>query len=112
MGGQSVCRREASPGPGISSSRVGSREGAIKMILLHFLRSLIHHIKHGQSIMKFKKLVPEIYYADIKAGLKIFVECLEFSIGHSELNSAQPFCVLDKDGLSIMLFENKEYAKK
>jgi len=62
--------------------------------------------------MKFKKLVPEIYYADIKAGLRIFVECLEFSVGHSELNSAQPFCVLDKDGLSIMLFENKEYAKK
>ena len=62
--------------------------------------------------MKFKKLVSEIYYADIKLGLKIFVDCLEFSIGHDERNSLQPFCVVEKDGLSIMLFENDEYAKK
>jgi hypothetical protein len=61
--------------------------------------------------MKFKKLVPEIYYVDIKIGLKLFVECLEFTIGHAELNAAQPFCVVDKDGLSLMLFENEEYAK-
>jgi hypothetical protein len=62
--------------------------------------------------MHFTKLVPEIYYADIKAGLKTFVECLEFSIGHEEMNSDNPFCVLDKDGMSIMLFQNKEYAEK
>jgi hypothetical protein len=62
--------------------------------------------------MKFKKLVPEIYYTDIKQGLKLFVDCLEFTVGHSELTSAQPFCVIDKDGLSVMLFENEEYAKK
>jgi hypothetical protein len=62
--------------------------------------------------MHFTKLVPEIYYADIKAGLKTFVECLEFSIGHDETNSDNPFCVLDKDGMSVMLFQNKDYAEK
>lgn len=62
--------------------------------------------------MHFTKLVPEIYYADIQQGLKLFVDCLEFTIGHEDLKSANPFCVVDKDGLSIMLFHNKEYAEK
>ncbi|MDN3583485.1 hypothetical protein [Mucilaginibacter flavus] len=62
--------------------------------------------------MNFSKLVPSIFYTDIQLGIKLFVECLEFSIAHNELNSACPFCVVDKDGLSIMLFENKEYAEK
>ena len=62
--------------------------------------------------MNFTKLVPNIFYADIKSGLKIFVECLEFSIGHDELSSDHPFCVVEKDGLRVNLFQNKEYAKK
>ena len=62
--------------------------------------------------MHFTKLVPEIYYTDIKSGLKMFVDCLEFSIAHDELSSDNPFCVVDKDGMSVMLFQNKEYAEK
>ena len=62
--------------------------------------------------MHFTKLVPEIYYADIKSGLKTFVDCLEFSIGHEELHSDNPYCVLDKDGMRVMLFQSKEYAEK
>lgn len=62
--------------------------------------------------MNFTKLVPNIFYADIKSGIKIFVECLEFSIGHDELNTDNPFCVVEKDGLRINLFQNKEYAEK
>ncbi len=54
--------------------------------------------------MQFTKLVPEIYYNDIKSGLKTFVDCLEFRVVHSELDSDNPFCVVGKDGLSIMLF--------
>lgn len=62
--------------------------------------------------MNFTKLVPNIFYADIKSGLKIFVDCLEFSIGHDEIETAAPFCVVEKDGLRINLFQNKEYAEK
>jgi len=62
--------------------------------------------------MKFTKFVPSIFYADIKSGLRLFVECLEFTIAHDELTADCPFCVVDKDGLSIMLFQNKEYAAK
>jgi len=62
--------------------------------------------------MHFTKLVPNIFYTDIKTGLKTFVDCLEFTIGHDELNTAAPFCVVEKDGLRINLFQNQEYAEK
>ncbi len=62
--------------------------------------------------MNFEKLVPNIFYVDIADGLKLFVECLEFEIGHDEINSARLFCVVEKDGLRINLFENAELAKE
>ena len=42
----------------------------------------------------------------------MFVDCLGFNIVHDELRSAQRFCVLEKDGLRINLFENAELAKE
>ena len=61
--------------------------------------------------MHFTKLVPSLFYADIQVALKTFIDCLEFTLGHSELHTSNPFCVVDKDGLSIMLFQNAEYAE-
>ena len=46
--------------------------------------------------MTFEKLVPNIFYADIADGLKMFVDCLGFEIGHDELNSTQPFVLSKK----------------
>ena len=62
--------------------------------------------------MNFTKLVPNVFYIDIKGGLRLFVDCLEFKIEHDELKSANPFCVVEKDGLRINLFENKELARE
>jgi len=62
--------------------------------------------------MNFTKLVPNIFYIDINDGLKLFVNYLEFTIGHEELNSAHPFCVLEKDDLRINLFQNEQLAKE
>jgi len=62
--------------------------------------------------MKFTKLVPNIFYADIKVGLNLFVECLEFAIGYDDLKSEEPFCVVEKDGLGIHLIQSKEFAVK
>lgn len=62
--------------------------------------------------MKFEKLIPNLYYLNIKDGLKMFVDCLGFTIGHNEINSAQPFCVLNKHGLAFMLFEHEKLAKE
>lgn len=62
--------------------------------------------------MNFEQLIPNVYYADIAHGLKLFVDCLEFAIGHDEIKSDQPFCVLTKDGLSMYLFEHAKLAKE
>ena len=62
--------------------------------------------------MNFTKLIPNIFYIDINDGLKLFVNCLEITIGHEELNSAHPFCVLEKVGLRINLFQNEQLAKE
>lgn len=62
--------------------------------------------------MNFNQLVPNVYYVNIKNGLKMFVDCLGFSIGHNEIESEQPFCVLNKDGLGILLFEHAKLAKE
>jgi hypothetical protein len=62
--------------------------------------------------MNFEKLVPNIFYVNITDGLKLFVDCLGFTIGHEEIKSRQPFCVLEKDGLRINLFENAKLAKE
>ena len=62
--------------------------------------------------MQFEKLVPNIFYSNINDGLKMFVDCLGFTIGHNEIQSNKPFCVLEKDGLRINLFENAALAKE
>jgi len=62
--------------------------------------------------MKFTKLVSNVFYENIQDALNLFVDCLEFSIGYNDLNSKNPCCVVDKDLLSIFLFQNKEYADK
>jgi hypothetical protein len=60
--------------------------------------------------MKFEKLVPNIFYKDIQDGLRLFRDCLEFTIDHDEINTTQPFCVLEKDGLRINIFQNESLA--
>lgn len=60
----------------------------------------------------FTKLVPNIFYEDIQDGLALFIDCLEFTIGYNDLASASPCCVVQKDNLSVFLFQNKEYADK
>ena len=62
--------------------------------------------------MNFSKLVPNVYYPDINDGLKFFIDCLEFSIGHEELKTANPFCVIEKNGLQIYLFQHEKLAKE
>jgi hypothetical protein len=62
--------------------------------------------------MNFAKLVPNVYYVSINDGLNMFVDCLGFTIGHNEIKSENPFCVLDKDELSIYLFEHAKLARE
>lgn len=62
--------------------------------------------------MTFVKLVPNVFYKDIRDALRLFVDCLGFEIEHDERESATPFCVVGKDGLRINLFENRKLANE
>ncbi len=62
--------------------------------------------------MNFTKLIPSVFYIDISEGLKLFVDCLQFTIEHKDFNTSQPYCVLTKDGISIMLFQDEQLAKE
>jgi hypothetical protein len=62
--------------------------------------------------MKFTKLITNLFYTDIKVGLRVFVDCLEFSIGYNDLNAEEPCCIVEKDGLAIFMFQSKEFAEK
>ena len=62
--------------------------------------------------MDFARLIPNVYYPDIKDGLKLFIDCLEFRIGHEELKSENPFCVIEKNDFGIYLFQHEKLAKE
>ena len=62
--------------------------------------------------MKFEQLVPSVFYADIKDSIPLFVDCLEFNITHQEFDSESPYYVIEKDGLGILVFQNKELSEK
>ena len=62
--------------------------------------------------MHFTKLVPELYYSDINSALETFVERLEFTVVFDDIKSENPYCVVSKDGLTVLLIQNKEYAEK
>ena len=62
--------------------------------------------------MNFSKLVPSVFYENIADGLRFFVDCLQFAIEYKDLNCSQPYCVLEKDGISIMLFQDVQLAKE
>lgn len=60
--------------------------------------------------MEFTKLVPNIFYRDIREGIRFFEDCLEFAVTHDERRSVRPFCVLEKNGLRINLFQDAALA--
>lgn len=62
--------------------------------------------------MNFTRLVPSVFYTDLSDGLKLFVDCLQFTIEHKDLTNSQPYCVLQKEGISIMIFQDEELAKE
>lgn len=62
--------------------------------------------------MNFTNLVPSVFYTDLSDGLKLFVDCLQFTIEHKDLNASQPYCVLKKGWISIMLFQDEQLAKE
>lgn len=61
--------------------------------------------------MKLIKVIPNIFYTDIKIGLDLFVDALGFKIMYSDADKL-PFCIIDRDGVTLYLTEDDEFAKK
>jgi len=62
--------------------------------------------------MKFEKIVSSVFYENLSDSYQLFIDCLEFKIMHDESKSANPYCVIEKDGLGLLLFQDMEYALK
>lgn len=60
----------------------------------------------------FSKLVPNVFYTNIHDAMPLFVDCLGFEITHDEIRTRNPFCVIEKDGLRINLFQNEKLARE
>jgi hypothetical protein len=73
--------------------------------------TLLNRIKNN-SLMHFTKLVPSVFYTDLSDGLKLFVDCLQFTIVHQDIHTAQPYCVLRKGEIGLMLFQDEQLARE
>ena len=62
--------------------------------------------------MHFSRLVPSVFYIDIADGYALFVDCLQFKIEHQDLHASQPYYVLGKDGIRIMVFQDEQLARE
>lgn len=56
--------------------------------------------------MKFKNLIPKIFYARLQDGLDFFVDGLGFQVLHQDAGMA----VIARDGAKAYLVENAEWA--
>jgi len=52
------------------------------------------------------RLIPKVFYADIRVGLDLFVRCLGFQILYQD----ESISVLGRDGAKVYLMENAELA--
>ncbi len=62
--------------------------------------------------MNFSALVAIVFYNNISEGIDLFVDCLQFTIKHIDLNASQPYCVLEKDGIGTKVFQDEQLAKE
>lgn len=62
--------------------------------------------------MNFTQLVPSVFYTDLSDGLRLFVDCLQFTVMHKDLNTSQPYCVLKKGAIGLMIFQDEQLANE
>jgi len=60
--------------------------------------------------MKLLHVIPKIFYSDIRHGLELFIDTLNFEIAFHDPNP--PFYVIKRDGVTLTLSQDDEFAKK
>ncbi|MEM8506263.1 MAG: hypothetical protein AAF717_00475 [Bacteroidota bacterium] len=59
-----------------------------------------------------KKVVPYVFYSNIEVGINLFVNTLGFSEVFRQGEGDSTLVVIEREGVSINLRENKEFAAK
>ncbi len=62
--------------------------------------------------MKLIKVIPKIFYSDIRVGLNLFVTGLNFAIVYNEADGRQPLYIIERDQVKLSLVESAEFAAK
>lgn len=62
--------------------------------------------------MNFVGLVPNVFYADLADARKLFVDCLQLTVEHQDVKASQPYFVLEKDGIRLMVFQDAQLAQE
>lgn len=60
--------------------------------------------------MSLLRVIPKIFYSDIRDGLALFVDTLGFAVSYHE--PSPPFYVIKRDNATLILIEEDEMAKK
>ena len=60
--------------------------------------------------MSLRKLIPTIFYADLRVGQTLFCHGLGFEMRYEDLTDEQPFCILAKDAVEVHLAQNAALA--
>jgi len=63
------------------------------------------------SLMQLLRVIPKIFYVDIRQGLQLFIDTLGFSVGYYEPDP-QPFYVIKRDNVTLILSQDAEFALK
>jgi len=62
--------------------------------------------------MKFKTLIPKLFYADAGVGLDLFVNGLGFAVLYEEKDSEHPFFILGNGNAKLHIVQDAEFAAK
>lgn len=62
--------------------------------------------------MRFTQLMPDVFYAEVRVGLALFVDALGFTKTYDALHEDEPFCVVERDGLALRLVQDAVFAAK
>jgi len=61
--------------------------------------------------MQLLRVIPKIFYVDIREGLQLFIDTLGFTIAYYEPDP-QPFYVIKRDNVTLLLSQDAEFALK
>ncbi len=62
--------------------------------------------------MALTKMIPKVYYSDIRTGLELFVDALGFHSVYSDGSGEGAMHILQRDNLTIQIVQDDEYARK